>query len=74
LHDVHGNVWEWCLNRPYDYGTEPGSQPSTYLVRTCRGGGKRSPALFARSALRQPAPLELRAADVGLRPARPIDP
>ena len=74
LYNVHGNVWEWCLNRPYEYGTLPDSDWSTLLLRACRGGSKRTPPQMARSAARRPAPVEGRAPDVGLRPARSIDP
>ena len=57
LHDVLGNVWEWCLDVPGPYGApvhpesglrvaEPGSE------RVARGGGYVNNAAFARVSIR----------------------
>jgi formylglycine-generating enzyme required for sulfatase activity len=40
LHDMHGNVWEWCVDRYDDVlqgGTDPAG-PSSGVSRVCRGG------------------------------------
>jgi formylglycine-generating enzyme required for sulfatase activity len=41
LHDMHGNVWEWCEDRfgPYGRGTtEDDKNPNMSQSRVCRGG------------------------------------
>jgi len=54
LHDMHGNVWEWCFDRYADKlsgGVDPkGSQTDTY--RVYRGGGWDYVGLLCRSAYR----------------------
>ena len=55
LHDIHGNVWEWCLDRYGDYTggsvSDPqGPQSGTY--RVFRGGSWLLDAWFCRSAYR----------------------
>jgi serine/threonine protein kinase/formylglycine-generating enzyme required for sulfatase activity len=75
LHDVHGNVWEWCLDG-YDsafYARGPNTDPVAPLRgaagRIGRGGSFSLAAAFARSALRPSGTPGSRSNDLGLRPA-----
>jgi len=78
LHDVHGNVGEWCRDWLVSY-LEPAREgdglrpfvPGT-TSRCWRGGDFADPSLLARSAARNGYPEDLRTARVGLRPARAI--
>jgi len=80
IHDVVGNVWEWCLDEWGDYSlaTRAGDglrlveQPSPY--RPLRGGSFNSPAEYARSARRGSSVPDYRHSNIGLRAARPLDP
>jgi len=59
LHDVHGNVWEWCEDEFSPF-------------RVVRGGSWVNIARLCRSAFRTGHPPGLRNRDVGFRPARSI--
>ena len=57
LHDMHGNVWEWCLDKyAEDLGTDavtdPAGASSNTTERVKRGGGGNSIASRCRAAYR----------------------
>ncbi|MGC6488801.1 MAG: protein kinase domain-containing protein [Planctomycetota bacterium] len=76
LFDVHGNVWEWCLDAASAYGSErPGDglrseDPRGY--RIYRGGSFDFPALNARSAYRSDSSPSVQSGNLGLRAARSL--
>ena len=63
LHDVHGNVWEWCRNL---YSTTS----TTSANRVHRGGSFGSEARNARSSNRIDDTPTIRNVNLGCRPQR----
>ncbi|MCC5806845.1 MAG: SUMF1/EgtB/PvdO family nonheme iron enzyme [Opitutales bacterium] len=72
LHDMHGNVWEWCADhrqRSYRGAPTDGSawvEPRSSR-RALRGGGWRNTAVYCRAAARDYNSPALRRADYGFR-------
>ncbi|MCI5139050.1 MAG: formylglycine-generating enzyme family protein, partial [Candidatus Electrothrix sp. AR1] len=79
LHDMHGNVWEWCLGQ-YDskYYAECQKQgvvrnpqgPSSGVFRVLRGGSWYNEARYCRSACRGRDEPDFRSDGIGFRCAR----
>ncbi len=77
LHDVHGNVWEWCRDGYSDYEIEPRAgdglrTPDGARVRVDRGGSFRDTAEHARSADRNLSTPDDRYSILGVRSARSV--
>lgn len=75
LHDMHGNVSEWCWDRygPYPASDRPLADPTGPTVgrlRVTRGGSWANGAARCRCAQRQPQPPRARYDMIGLRLAR----
>jgi serine/threonine protein kinase/formylglycine-generating enzyme required for sulfatase activity len=73
LHDVHGNVIEWCADgfAPYQ-GSSSVPTPTGAGVRVVRGGGWANFHAFARSSRRHWFPSNTVADLIGVRPAAPV--
>ena len=85
LHDMHGNIYEWCLDA-YDEayytktslpgvtsGSDPVNDSTDTRYRVTRGGSLFSPLRMARSANRSYQELDFTYRDLGLRPARALE-
>jgi formylglycine-generating enzyme required for sulfatase activity len=75
LHDLHGNVWEWCqdgwTDDPAGAQTDPAG-PTGRKVRVLRGGSWCNAAFYCRSAYRALVTPCLRNYVIGFRVSRPV--
>ena len=75
LHDMHGNVLEWCADAPRTYQPKPVTDPKgTGTVRVLRGGSWNGLALNLRSAGRYAFEPVIRYYVIGFRCARVQEP
>jgi serine/threonine protein kinase/formylglycine-generating enzyme required for sulfatase activity len=78
LHDMTGNVWEWCrdwfLNYPEGVRAGDGLRAGRSRLRVSRGGCFSSPASGARVGHRGDSAPSVRGDGLGCRPARGITP
>ncbi|MGE3164386.1 MAG: SUMF1/EgtB/PvdO family nonheme iron enzyme [Planctomycetota bacterium] len=79
LHDVHGNVWEWCRDRygtydKYERAPEDGELLARENRRVYRGGSFNFLASHARVSNRIINDPDYRGANLGVRPARRLTP
>jgi formylglycine-generating enzyme required for sulfatase activity len=81
LHDVHGNVWEWCFDTydSYRYAVDEGDgrrlvpQGQANSKRICRGASYHELADMLRASLRNGNVTGFQAIILGVRPARQVD-
>lgn len=78
LHDVHGNVREWCFDKQHRYSFHvlpgEGLRPiGGNAGRTIRGGSYKQSWVFARCADFSVERPRLSVGDCGLRPVRRLD-
>ena len=62
LHDMHGNVAEWCRDAFADHAHQ----------KVARGGSYDSLPAYAKCSWRDYSRREWKGSDVGVRPARPV--
>ncbi|MCL2181170.1 MAG: SUMF1/EgtB/PvdO family nonheme iron enzyme [Treponema sp.] len=75
LHDMHGNVWEWCWDIYGGYSTRAQTNPTgaaSGTYRIIRGGGCNSSADYLRSAARSSGHMGGGYNTNGFRVVRPI--
>jgi formylglycine-generating enzyme required for sulfatase activity len=76
LHDMHGNVWEWCLDRkgpyPREAVTNPTGPETEGSARVIRGGSWSMDAGRCRAAHRAGIEETIRSREIGFRLARSV--
>jgi formylglycine-generating enzyme required for sulfatase activity len=75
VHDMHGNVWEWCLDRHGNYGAEAVTDPqgpTQGADRVLRGGSWYFSPGYCRSACRDWISHDYRLDDVGVVGSRVV--
>ena len=67
LHDMHGNVWEWCENLYANYPGDTTPASAAHSFRVIRGGNWYLPADECRSAVRSRLPASSHGNMLGFR-------